>query len=91
MKEERRINQIFVVEQLEMEGEEDGMKRKITIGVCVMEKKVKCGSEVLFPLSLNLTSQNHAPLVGILSMSTDSGLFVCFSSISLLFLDVGLL
>ncbi|KAL3813340.1 hypothetical protein ACJIZ3_014608 [Penstemon smallii] len=28
-----------------MEGEEDGVKKKITIGVCVMEKKVKCGSE----------------------------------------------
>lgn len=24
--------------------------KKITIGVCVMEKKVKCGSEVLFLL-----------------------------------------
>ncbi|GER35796.1 inositol hexakisphosphate anddiphosphoinositol-pentakisphosphate kinase [Striga asiatica] len=28
-----------------MEGDEDGFHRKITIGVCVMEKKVKCGSE----------------------------------------------
>ncbi|KAK4488466.1 hypothetical protein RD792_004230 [Penstemon davidsonii] len=28
-----------------MEGEEDVVKKKITIGVCVMEKKVKCGSE----------------------------------------------
>ncbi|KAG8366841.1 hypothetical protein BUALT_Bualt16G0009800 [Buddleja alternifolia] len=28
-----------------MEGEEDSLKKKITIGVCVMEKKVKCGSE----------------------------------------------
>ncbi|CAA0820228.1 Phosphoglycerate mutase-like family protein [Striga hermonthica] len=28
-----------------MEGDEDGFRRKITIGVCVMEKKVKCGSE----------------------------------------------
>ncbi|XP_057770607.1 inositol hexakisphosphate and diphosphoinositol-pentakisphosphate kinase VIP2-like isoform X1 [Salvia miltiorrhiza] len=28
-----------------MEGEEDGLRKKITVGVCVMEKKVKCGSE----------------------------------------------
>ncbi|KAL8545889.1 hypothetical protein ACS0TY_005854 [Phlomoides rotata] len=28
-----------------MEGEEDSLSRKITVGVCVMEKKVKCGSE----------------------------------------------
>lgn len=30
--------------------EEDGgiVEKKITIGVCVMEKKVKCGLEVLF-------------------------------------------
>ncbi|KAK6155129.1 hypothetical protein DH2020_009377 [Rehmannia glutinosa] len=28
-----------------MEGEEDIFRNKITIGVCVMEKKVKCGSE----------------------------------------------
>lgn len=35
-----------------MEGEEGGGSvgggGKIKIGVCVMEKKVKCGSEVLF-------------------------------------------
>ncbi|KAL2252521.1 UNVERIFIED_CONTAM: Inositol hexakisphosphate and diphosphoinositol-pentakisphosphate kinase VIP2, partial [Sesamum indicum] len=31
--------------QLEMGGEEDAVKKKITIGVCVLEKKVKCGSE----------------------------------------------
>lgn len=31
-----------------MDGEEDSFDKKITIGVCVMEKKVKCGSEVLF-------------------------------------------
>lgn len=30
-----------------MAPEEGGLGRKITIGVCVMEKKVKCGSEVL--------------------------------------------
>ncbi|KAL0461652.1 UNVERIFIED_CONTAM: Inositol hexakisphosphate and diphosphoinositol-pentakisphosphate kinase VIP2 [Sesamum latifolium] len=34
-----------------MGGEEDAVKKKITIGVCVLEKKVKCGSEVLFLLS----------------------------------------
>ncbi|GFP79282.1 inositol hexakisphosphate and diphosphoinositol-pentakisphosphate kinase 1 [Phtheirospermum japonicum] len=28
-----------------MEGDEDEFGKKITIGVCVMEKKVKCGSE----------------------------------------------
>ncbi|KAL0285500.1 UNVERIFIED_CONTAM: Inositol hexakisphosphate and diphosphoinositol-pentakisphosphate kinase VIP2 [Sesamum angustifolium] len=28
-----------------MGGEEDAVKKKITIGVCVLEKKVKCGSE----------------------------------------------
>ncbi|KAL1554807.1 Inositol hexakisphosphate and diphosphoinositol-pentakisphosphate kinase vip2, variant 2 [Salvia divinorum] len=28
-----------------MAGEADGLKKKITVGVCVMEKKVKCGSE----------------------------------------------
>lgn len=27
---------------------EDNVGKKITIGVCVMEKKVKCGSEVLY-------------------------------------------
>ncbi|KAK4477635.1 hypothetical protein RD792_016874 [Penstemon davidsonii] len=47
-----------------MEGEEDGVKKKITIGVCVMEKKVKCGSEVLFSFFQFITSQNHAPLLG---------------------------
>lgn len=31
-----------------MAGDADGLKKKITVGVCVMEKKVKCGSEVLF-------------------------------------------
>ncbi|KAK4426182.1 Inositol hexakisphosphate and diphosphoinositol-pentakisphosphate kinase VIP2 [Sesamum alatum] len=28
-----------------MDGEKDAAKRKITIGVCVLEKKVKCGAE----------------------------------------------
>lgn len=31
-----------------MEEEEGDMVKKIRIGVCVMEKKVKCGSEVLY-------------------------------------------
>ncbi|GER36857.1 inositol hexakisphosphate anddiphosphoinositol-pentakisphosphate kinase [Striga asiatica] len=31
--------------RLQMALEEDNLKKKITIGVCVMEKKVKCGSE----------------------------------------------
>lgn len=31
---------------------------KITIGVCVMEKKVKCGSEVLFLVCFFLPKQN---------------------------------
>ncbi|KAL0332027.1 UNVERIFIED_CONTAM: Inositol hexakisphosphate and diphosphoinositol-pentakisphosphate kinase VIP1 [Sesamum calycinum] len=31
--------------RLEMEGEREPLRKKITIGVCVMEKKVKCGSE----------------------------------------------
>lgn len=29
-------------------NESDDMDRRIKIGVCVMEKKVKCGLEVLF-------------------------------------------
>lgn len=33
-----------------MEEEGGGVGKKIKIGVCVMEKKVKCGSEVLFLL-----------------------------------------
>jgi hypothetical protein len=32
-----------------------GVDKKITIGVCVMEKKVKCGPEVLFPFVLLLS------------------------------------
>lgn len=31
------------------EGAGGGVDRKITIGVCVMEKKVKCSPEVFFP------------------------------------------
>lgn len=42
---------------------ERDMEKKITIGVCVMEKKVKCGSEVLLFLfarffTIRLRSQN---------------------------------
>lgn len=36
---------------MEEEKEEEGsLVKKIKVGVCVMEKKVKCGSEVLFLL-----------------------------------------
>jgi len=35
---------------MEMEEGASGVGEKIKIGVCVMEKKVKCGSEVLFSL-----------------------------------------
>lgn len=34
--------------KMKKEKEEESVGKKITIGVCVMEKKVKCGSEVLF-------------------------------------------
>jgi len=37
----------FQREMVQMEEEGGGFGKKITIGVCVMEKKVKCGSEVL--------------------------------------------
>lgn len=33
---------------MEMVKESNGVGKKIIVGVCVMEKKVKCGTEVLF-------------------------------------------
>jgi hypothetical protein len=43
-------------EMVQMEEEEGGFRKKITIGVCVMEKKVKCGSEVLSFFSIYLSN-----------------------------------
>lgn len=39
---------------------EEEVGKKITIGVCVMEKKVKCGYEVLF--SVLVAIPQHAPV-----------------------------
>ncbi|KAI3462959.1 hypothetical protein Pfo_019622 [Paulownia fortunei] len=43
-----------------MEGEEDSVKKKITIGVCVMEKKVKCGSEAFSAPMLQILERLQA-------------------------------
>lgn len=51
--------------------EESNVGKKIKIGVCVMEKKVKCGSEVLYyyifySIFNKNDSENQNPLTNLL-------------------------
>lgn len=48
--------------KMKKEKEEESVGKKITIGVCVMEKKVKCGSEVLFYVVVAIAQHASLPV-----------------------------